>query len=60
MSVMQLANSLMLDFRTFIVPRFVYATKEATEGDLVVDGDVKQRITQLSMEVVKVSTALRG
>lgn len=59
MSVMQLANSLMLDFRTFIVPRFVYATKSAIEGDVIVDGDVKQRITQLSHEVVRVSDALR-
>src|ERR1041385_5978030 len=29
MSIMGLANSLMLDFRTVIVPRFVYATGDA-------------------------------
>lgn len=35
MSVMSLANSLMLDFRCLIVPRFVYAT-----GDHFKDGDI--------------------
>ena len=60
MSVMQLANSLMLDFRTFVVPRFVYATKDAIDGDVIVDDQVKERITQLSQEVVRVSSALRS
>jgi FMN reductase len=58
MSIMQLANSLMLDFRTFIVPRFVYATKDAFAGDVIADEVVKQRIAQLSHEVVRVSEAL--
>ncbi len=60
MSVMQIANSLMLDFRTFIVPRFVYATKAAFAGNAISDEEVKQRIAQLSREVVRVSSALRG
>lgn len=60
MSIMQLANSLMLDFRTFIVPRFVYATKDAFDGDVITDEAVKERIAQLSREVVRVSEALRG
>ena len=35
MAIMPLANSLMLDFRCLIVPRFVYATKAAfSDGDL--------------------------
>ena len=33
MSVMAYANSLMLDFRTVIIPRFVYATGDAFEGE---------------------------
>ena len=33
MSVMPLANSLMLDFRCRVVPRFVYATWDAFDGD---------------------------
>ncbi len=60
MSVMQIACSLMLDFRTFIVPRFVYATKGAFDGDVIADDEVKTRITELSKEVVRVSNALRG
>jgi FMN reductase len=60
MSVMQIACSLMLDFRTFIVPRFVYATKSAFDGDVIADEAVKERIAQLSSEVVRVSDALRG
>ncbi|MBN4060890.1 NAD(P)H-dependent oxidoreductase [bacterium AH-315-I18] len=60
MSIMQLANSLMLDFRTFIVPRFVYAVGEAFEGDVIVDSDLQSRIHELAAEVVRVSDALRG
>ncbi|MFG0248212.1 MAG: NADPH-dependent FMN reductase [Phycisphaeraceae bacterium JB051] len=60
MSVMQIAASMMLDFRTFIVPRFVYATKGAFEGDEIADTEVKERIAELSKEVVRVSDALRG
>ena len=33
MSVMAYANSLMLDFRCVIIPRFVFATSEAFDGD---------------------------
>jgi FMN reductase len=33
MSVMSFANSLMLDFRCLIIPRFVYATGDSFNGD---------------------------
>ena len=32
MSVMSLANSLMIDFRCYIIPKFVYATKYDFDG----------------------------
>ncbi len=47
MSVMPLANSLMLDFRCIIVPRFVYATKAAVQDGKVVSDEIRKRISQL-------------
>src|SRR5881296_300969 len=37
MSVMAYANSLMLDFRCVIIPRFAFATAEAFDGELISD-----------------------
>src|ERR687887_1504892 len=37
MSVMSYANSLMLDFRCVIIPRFVFATGDAFDGENIVD-----------------------
>ncbi len=59
MSVMAYANSLMLDFRTIIIPRFVYASGDAFEGDNV-DGEVAQRIEQVAEELVRFTKALRS
>ena len=47
MTVMGIANSLMLDFRTWIVPRFVYVTGEHFEGDDLTDEDVRMRVVRL-------------
>src|SRR6201993_4476834 len=44
MSVMAYANSLMLDFRTVIIPRFVYATGDSFDGDKLVDAKVEKRV----------------
>jgi FMN reductase len=60
MSVMSFANSLMLDFRSFILPRFVYATKEAVSGDKIVDEEVKKRVAELALELKRVTEALRS
>src|SRR3954462_2302444 len=60
MSVMAYANSLMLDFRSVIVPRFVYATGSAFgDGDLA-DEKIIARIEQVAAEVVRFTEALRG
>jgi FMN reductase len=60
MSVMSFASSLMLDFRTVIIPRFVYATGKAFEGDELKDDKVGERIAELAGELVRFTTALRG
>ena len=60
MSVMAFANSLMLDFRCVIIPRFVYATSDAFAGDELKDKKVAQRIEELAAEVVRFGQALRG
>lgn len=58
MSVMSLANSLMLDFRCLIVPRFVYAADDAAEGDGLVRPATGERVVELADEVVRVTRAL--
>ena len=37
MSVMSYANSLMLDFRCVIIPRFAFATSDAFDGERITD-----------------------
>ena len=58
MSVMSLANSLMLDFRCYIIPKFVFATKSDFEEDKIVNSDIKSRIKELGSELIRVSSAL--
>ena len=48
--VADIANSLMLDFRCIIVPRFVYAVGSAFRDGAIADGKVAQRIDQLAHE----------
>lgn len=59
MSIMALANSMMLDFRCLIVPRFVYAPPGAVEGERIVDHDIDHRIAQLCDETVRLANALK-
>ena len=47
MSVMSLANSLMLDFRCYIIPKFVYATKHDFENGKITNSDIKERIKEV-------------
>lgn len=55
MSVMSLANSLMLDFRCVILPRFVYAT-----GDDFADGKIaKPELTKRLKQLAEAATKLR-
>ena len=59
MSVMTLANSLMLDFRCLIIPRFVYATGDSFRGETVSDPQVKERVHELAHELNRICTALK-
>ncbi len=59
MSVMAYANSLMLDFRCVIIPRFVYATGSVFTDDHVKDEKILQRIEQVAAELVRFTEALR-
>jgi len=60
MSVMPFANSLMLDFRCVILPRFVYATGDSFKGDELKDKKVLKRIEDLVTETIRFGQALRG
>ena len=60
MSVMAYANSLMLDFRTVIIPRLVYATGGAFDGDTPADQKIVERIEQVAAELVRFTQARRG
>ncbi|MEY2505597.1 MAG: hypothetical protein QOG27_1877 [Verrucomicrobiota bacterium] len=60
MSVMAFANSLMLDFRTVVIPRFVYATGSSFTGGELKDAKVLERIKELSAELIRFTRALRG
>jgi FMN reductase len=59
MAVMGLANSLMLDFRSVIVPRFVYATGDAFNAERgLEDAQIRERLEELGAQVVRVGRAL--
>ena len=60
MSPMSVANSLMLDFRCLIVPRFVYAIGEDFEGDGAPSEEIGQRVDELADELLRIGTALAG
>lgn len=57
MSAMGLANSLMLDFRCIIVPRFIYATGDAFEGDQLTDEVIRDRISLLVEDTLRIARA---
>jgi FMN reductase len=59
MSLMPFANSLMLDFRCVIVPRFVYSTYNDFEGDTIDEnGELRRRIAELAQTLHRFTLAL--
>jgi FMN reductase len=60
MSIMPLANSLMLDFRSLILPRFVYATGNAFNGDQIIDPKISQRVLDLARAAAKLDRQLKA
>lgn len=59
MSVMGFANSLMLDFRCMILPKFVYATGQAFAEGQISDPITSARISELAETLVRVANAVR-
>ena len=61
MSIMALANTLMLDFRCMIVPRFVYVTTPAFAKDgTFTDPDIVARIAQCARATAKLAAAVKA
>ncbi len=58
MSILSVANSLMLDFRCLIVPKFVYATDKNFDARLKISTDIEQRIGEQNEMVIKLIRAL--
>ena len=59
MAVMGMANSLMLDFHSFILPRFLFATGKAfDEHNRLIDEDASQRLDNLVALLVRTTEAL--
>lgn len=51
---LSLANSLMVDHRCVVVPRFVFVTPQnfASDGTLAADGEIASRLSDLARELV--------
>ena len=58
MSVMSFANSLMIDYRCFIIPKFVYALKSDFIENEITNLDIKERINELGNDLIRISNAL--
>ena len=58
MSIMNLASSLMLDFRCVIVPRFVYAVRDDFSENQIINKDIQTRVKQLADAVVRFQESL--
>jgi NAD(P)H-dependent FMN reductase len=54
MSVMGLANSLMLDFRCLIIPRIVYATSEDFNDGHLSSSEVRERVRELALASTRI------
>jgi len=57
MSIMALANHLMLDFRSVIVPRFVYANKDDWTDEGAPVADVDRRLRRLCDDLQRIAVA---
>ena len=58
MSVMSFASSLMIDYRCFIIPKFVYALKSDFNENEIINPDIKERISELGNDLIRISNAL--
>lgn len=55
MSVMSMANHLMLDFRTVIVPRFVYTDYSSWEQNGQLKIEIEQRLQNLLSDLIEIN-----
>jgi len=60
MAPMSVANSLMLDFRCVIIPRYVYASRHSFEEGQLNDPAVADRLTLLANDLHRFSRALKS
>ena len=58
MSPMSFINSLMLDYRCLIIPRYVYATAEDFSDASLISSDIKDRIENLVNEAIRITSKL--
>ena len=58
MSIMPIANSLMLDFRCLIIPSFVYASSQDVRKGTIHNPDIIKRIETLALYMHRINTAL--
>ena len=55
MSVMAVANSLMLDFRCVIVPRFVYATPADFDDQGISNDALRDRVSECALATAELT-----
>jgi Predicted flavoprotein len=60
MSIMGFANSLMLDFRSVIVPRFVYATGASFSGGQLTDPEQVRRVAELARGTARLGSLIQA
>jgi NAD(P)H-dependent FMN reductase len=60
MSILSLANSLMLDFRCVIVPRFVYATDDAFADGRLADPRIIARVAECARATARLAAAVKS
>jgi NAD(P)H-dependent FMN reductase len=60
MSVLGLANSLMLDFRCWIVPRFVYATRPDVTDGAITSENIVDRVHELTAALVQLARGMEA
>jgi FMN reductase len=59
MSIMSIANSLMLDFRCVIVPRFVYALGTSFKDGAIVETAIAARVAECARAAAHLADALK-
>jgi NAD(P)H-dependent FMN reductase len=60
MAPLQFLNSLMLDFRSLIVPRFVYAGSDAVKDGSIEEEGLGERIKELVLHTHQLAEAIQG